>query len=51
METYYNYLNVEIDSHTDDRQPNMTAKQDFYKIYSPIKFRLSSDQERIFTWI
>ena len=35
-----NYLIVEIDSHSQVQQPNMTAKEDFYKIYSPKKFKL-----------
>ena len=36
----HNYLIVEIDSHSQVQQPNMTAKEDFYKIYSPKKFKL-----------
>ena len=35
-----NYLIVEIDSHSQVQQPNMTAKEDFYKIYSPKKIKL-----------
>ena len=27
----YNDLIVEIDSHSQDQQPNMTAQEDFYK--------------------
>ena len=36
----HNYLIVEIDSRSHVQQPNMTAKEDFYKIYSPKKFKL-----------
>ena len=36
----HNYLIVEIDSHSQVQQPNMTTKGDFYQIYSPKKFRL-----------
>ena len=38
--TQYNYLIIEIDSHTQVNQPDMTSTQDFYKIYSPKKFKL-----------
>ena len=31
---------MEIDLHSQVRQPNMTANGDFYKIYSPKKFKL-----------
>ena len=40
MTTYYRYLNVELVSHTDIKQPNMTDKERFYKVYSPEKFKL-----------
>ena len=40
MASYYRYLNVEFVSHTDIKQPDMTDKEKFYKIYSPIKFKL-----------
>ena len=36
----HNYLIVEINSHSQVQQTNMTAKEDFYKIYSPKKFKL-----------
>ena len=36
----HNYLIVEIVSHSQVQQPNMTAKEDFYKIYSPKKIKL-----------
>ena len=36
----HNHLIVEIDSHSQVQQPNMTAKEDFYEIYSPKKFKL-----------
>ena len=36
----HNYWIVEIDSHSQVQQPNMTTKEDFYKIYSPKKFKL-----------
>ena len=34
------YLNIEIESHTQVNQLDMTTMQDFYKIYSPKKFKL-----------
>ena len=37
--THNNFV-VEIDSHSQINQPNMTAKRDFCKIYSPKKFKL-----------
>ena len=36
----HNYFIVEIDSHSQVQQPNMTANGDFYKIYSPKNFNL-----------
>ena len=36
----HNYLTVEIDSHNQVQQLNITAKKDFYKIYSQKKFKL-----------
>ena len=42
----HNYLIVEIDSYNQVQQPNMTAKEDFHKIYSPKNS--NSDQETIF---
>ena len=36
----HNYFIVEIDSHSQVHQPNMTANGDFYKIYSPKNFNL-----------
>ena len=37
----HNHLIVTIDYHSQTRQPDLTAKGDFYKIYSPkkLKFR------------
>ena len=35
-----NHLIVTIDYHSQTRQPDLTAKGDFYKIYSPKKFKL-----------
>ena len=40
MATYFNNLLVKIDSHVDVNQPDMTGKNDFYKIYSPKAFTL-----------
>ena len=37
--THNNFI-VEIDSNSQVQQPNMTAKGDFYKFYSPKKFKL-----------
>ena len=34
------YLNIEIESHTQVNQPDMTTTQDFYKNYSPKKSKL-----------
>ena len=36
----HNYLIVKIDSHSQVQHQNMTANGDFYKIYSPKKFKL-----------
>ena len=35
----HNHLIVTIDYHSQTRQPDLTGKGDFYKIYSPKKFR------------
>ena len=35
-----NYLNIKIELHTKVNQLDMTTTQDFYKIYSPKKFKL-----------
>ena len=40
MATHCRYLNVGFVSHTDIKQPNMTDKDKFYKIYSPEAFKL-----------
>lgn len=45
MTSYYNYLNVQIESHKDIKQTNMTEKKDFYKIYSPKLFKLAPRQD------
>ena len=45
MSTYYRYLNVEFVSHTDIKQPNMTNKDRFYKVYSPQLFKLAPRQD------
>ena len=42
MLTYYKYFNVEFISNTDIKQPNMTDKERFYKVYSPGKLELAS---------
>ena len=36
----HDYLIVTIDYHSQTRQPDLTAKGDFYKIYSPKKCKL-----------
>ena len=36
----HNYFIVKIDSHSQVQHQNMTASGDFYKIYSPKKFKL-----------
>ena len=35
-----NHLIVTLDYHSQTQQPDLTAKRDFYKIYSPKKFKL-----------
>ena len=45
MTSYYRFLNVQIESHKDIIQPNMTNKKDFYKIFSPKLFKLAPRQD------
>ena len=45
MTTYYRYLNVELVSYTDIKEPNMTDKERFYKVYSPEKFKLAPRED------
>lgn len=45
MATYFNNLLVKIDSHVDVNQPDMTSKNDFYKIYSPKAFTLKPRED------
>ena len=45
MVTYYRYLNVEFISNTDIKQPNMTERERFHKVYSPEKFKLESRED------
>ena len=45
MLTYYRYLNVEFVSHTEIKQPNMTDKDRFYKVYSRQLFKLAPRQD------
>ena len=40
MSTYYRYLTVNFNSYIGIRQPNITDKDRFYKVYSPEKFKL-----------
>ena len=40
MSVYYRHLNVNFNSYIGIKQPNMTDKDKFYKIYSPEKFKL-----------
>ena len=40
MATYFQYLTVNFNSHVGIKQPDMTDKDRFYKVYSPKKFRL-----------
>ena len=44
MATYYRYLNVEFESHAGTKQPDLTSKVKFYKIYSPEALKF--DQEK-----
>ena len=45
MASYYRYLNVEMVSHTDIKQPNMIEKEKFCKVYSPETFKLAPRQD------
>ena len=40
MSVYFGHLNVNFNSYTGIKQPNMTDKDRFYKVYSPEKFRV-----------
>ena len=38
--TYFRNLTVNFNSHVVTKQPEMTSKDRFYKVYSPLKFKL-----------
>ena len=38
--TYFRNLTVNFNSHVGIKQPEMTSKDRFYKVYSPLKFKL-----------
>ena len=40
MATYFQHLTVNFNSYVGIKQPGMTNKDRFYKVYSPEKFRL-----------
>ena len=40
MATYFRHLTVNFNLHTGVKQPDMTSKDRFYKVYSPLKFKL-----------
>ena len=40
MSVYYRHLTVNLNSYIGIKQPNMTDKDKFYKVYSPEKFKL-----------
>ena len=40
MTTYFRHLIVNFNLHTGVKQPDMTSKDRFYKVYSPLKFKL-----------
>ena len=40
MPVYYRHLTVNFNSYVGIKQPNMTDKDKFYKVYSPEKFKL-----------
>ena len=40
MATYFRHLTVNFNLHTGVKQPDMTSKDGFYKVYSPLKFKL-----------
>ena len=37
MVAYFRHLTVNFNLHTGVKQPNMTSKERFYKVYSPLK--------------
>ena len=39
--TYFKNLTVNFNSHIGIKQPEMTSKDRFYKVYSPLKFKLT----------
>ena len=47
MTTYFQNLTVNFNSYVGIKQPDMTNKDRFYKVYSPEN--LNSDQETTFT--
>ena len=40
MTTHFRYLTVNFNLHTGVKQPDITSKDRFYKVYSPLKFKL-----------
>ena len=38
--THFRYLKVNISSHAGMKKPDMTDKDKFYKVYSPLSFKL-----------
>ena len=40
MAAYFRHLTVNFNLHTGVKQPDMTSKDRFYKVYSPLKFKL-----------
>ena len=40
MVAYFRHLTVNFNLHTGVKQPDMTSKDRFYKVYSPLKFKL-----------
>ena len=40
ISVYFRHLNVNFNSYIGIKQPNMTDKDKFYKVYSPEKFKL-----------
>ena len=41
MATYFRHLTVNFNLHTGAKQPDMTSKDRFYKVYLPLKFKLT----------
>ena len=50
MWVYYRHLTVNFNSYIRIKQPNMTDKDKFYKVYSPEKFKLRPRDDIYLDW-